>query len=400
MKKLLLLVTIIPISILAAEQATKLTTPLAKGFKGYVPIETLLPGQLRFTQANVDTKAKKLSARKQAFDNGKSSIPDTEPIPVIIGPGGLRILKDSHHELLVAKKVGDTTAPITVVDDLSNLSREDFFNTAQEANHIYPVDLQGNSVAMPKEGWFSWNMMVDDPNRYFAAISAVKCPDEKHEGFSEGKNNNYPLWVKRLWEKVKLAFIEFKISTALNKAGIKYTYNMGDDLSKEPLASLVEQARLALAKKEYAVAGLDLIPTKMQIKEINQDKGGICTYTYAMVQESPESLKEMQSKAQKIISLGTMTSTLSSLLAILKERILANPYFVVRLKKRSADMTIIIQKLYKAAQDLISCTNDQQCKNAVNNFKNIKETAQNFFKSIVNDYPSLQKTPFYKILLD
>jgi hypothetical protein len=278
MKCNILLMLAILASSLSSAQAIKM------GEKQYVPIHELSPGQLRFTKVNVDTKAKKLARSKGQFDQGRSSLDTKDAVPVILGPEGLIILVDSHHELMAAKKVGDETAPITVVDDLRHLSREEFFTQAVAKNYIYPYNRLGTIVAMPATGWYAWDQMEDDPNRLFASLTAWKCTDEttgtKDPNASE--DPDYPLWVKKLKERVKIAFIEFKIATVLYKAGLEYQYSWGTNPNSRQLLEFTNHARAALraalVKKE--ISPFDLIPEPIYRNEINKNKGGICTYTY------------------------------------------------------------------------------------------------------------------------
>lgn len=256
---------------------------LLQGSNIYIPITQLSPGQIRFTQPNVDAKSIKLMKTKGHYDNGNSSISDKDAIPIVLGPDGLKIVIDNHHELLAAKKNGDITVPIEVKDDLSHLNRSDFFKEAQEKNYIYPVDLAGNIVFPPAFGWYTWEQMQDDPNRLFVAFTAWKCVDENtgSKDINALQDPEYPLWVKKLQEKVKLAFIEFKMATVLYKAGLTYEYAWGTNPNSENILAFTEKARAALkdALIKKQISPFDLIPEKTSRVLINKNNGGICTYT-------------------------------------------------------------------------------------------------------------------------
>lgn len=244
---------------------------LTKDSKTYISIALLSPGQIRFTQANVQTKAAKLSRSKGHYDNGNSSIEITNAIPVVLGPDNLIVLVDSHHEYLAAQKIGDTTVPVRVIDDLHDLNRSDFFERAQANNYIYPFGFMGDLIPMPATGWYSWHQMQDDPNRLFATFTAWKYADGK--GFKDPNAQEdplYPLWVKHINEKVRLAFIEFKIATILYQAGLQYDYAWGTNPNDERVAHFTEQARyvLGLALSEGRISSFDLIPEKVAIDEI------------------------------------------------------------------------------------------------------------------------------------
>lgn len=247
---------------------------LKKLSKLYVPITILSPGQLRFTQQNVDTKAKKLMKSKGIHDNGKSSLSLNDAVPVILGPDNLLILVDSHHELLAAKTIGDETAPIEVKDDLSNLSKEEFFKVAKEKNYIYPFDKIGNEVSMPDQGWFKWDLMEDDPNRLFASLVAWKYY-EINKGYRDpnaSEDPEFPLWRKNLNEKVKLAFIEFKIATILYKAGLEFNYNWGVNPNSEIIKEFTEKARKVLnqALENKQIVKFDLINERRHFSLLNK----------------------------------------------------------------------------------------------------------------------------------
>ncbi len=240
--------------------------------KMYIPIALLSPGQIRFTQANVDTKAVKLSRSKGHYDNGNSSIEAINPIPVVLGPDNLIILVDSHHECLAAQKIGDTTAPVLVVDDLRHLNRLAFFKQAQANNYIYPFDFMGDLIPMPETGWYTWSQMQDDPNRLFAAFTAWKCGNNGKWAKDPNATQDpaYPLWIKKAHEKVKIAFIEFKMATVLYQAGLRYDYAWGTNPNDERVAQFTEQARSVLVKAldEERISSFDLIPEKLALDEI------------------------------------------------------------------------------------------------------------------------------------
>lgn len=243
---------------------------LYKGFKGYVSITILSPGQLRYTVQNVQTKAKKLQQTHSCFDDGRSSLNSANPIPVILGPDDLVIVVDNHHEYLAAESLGDQTIPIEVKDDLSTLTREKFYSTAKLKNYIYPYDKMGNEVPLPKKGWHNWYQLKDDPNRLFASLTAWKRTGTectKDPNASETPIN--PLWVKDLNRKFESAFIEFKIATVLYQAGLCYDYSWGLNPNSEELTEFTERARLVLDEtlQRGALFSLELIKSQNSRKK-------------------------------------------------------------------------------------------------------------------------------------
>lgn len=220
---------------------------LYKGFKGYVNIELLSPGQLRYTIQNVQTKAKKSQKTLHRFDNKRSSLAIGRAIPVILGPDNLIVLVNNYHEYLAAKSLEDLTIPIEVKDDLRTLSRREFYNTAQSKNYIYPYDKMVNEIQLPKKGWYTWEQLKDDPNRLFASLTALKCTgDECTKDPNASELPHYPLWIKQLEKKFELAFIEFKIATLLYQAGLYYDYEWGLNPNSPQISEFTERARLVL----------------------------------------------------------------------------------------------------------------------------------------------------------
>lgn len=141
------------------------------------------------------------------YDNGNSSL--KTPLSVIKSPYGY-ILINGHHDFISAINLGSSTIPIKIIDLLSSLSLDDFYNTASKLNYIYPYDLNGNFCSLPK----SFDDLTDDPNRYFALISSRFYFNNM---ISNG--NEYPLWLKL---NNTSPFIEHKISTILRKNSLIY----------------------------------------------------------------------------------------------------------------------------------------------------------------------------------
>lgn len=229
----------------------------------YHPIDQINPGQLRYTKVNVTTKKMKLEKNKQQFDHRHSSLSVVDRLVVVKGPKEIGyVLIDGHHEYLACKALGDITLPIFVLEDLSALSAKEFYAYAFENNFIYPVSISGE-LQYPKKGWFSWGELVDDPNRLFASISALHCVKKKDNSLVYFKNPNaterpkFPLWIKRAWKKIEIAFIEFKIANQLYKHGIHYQYEMGANPNSLEVEALIEKARNILTQDP--VGNLELL---------------------------------------------------------------------------------------------------------------------------------------------
>jgi hypothetical protein len=86
-----------------------------------------------------------------------------------------------------------------------------FWAAAEARGYIYPRAIGGAHQLPPA----SFDALVDDPGRYFAAITARKCDrDDQPAALTTGAE--YPLWVK---VGKDVPFIEFMISDALAAPG-------------------------------------------------------------------------------------------------------------------------------------------------------------------------------------
>jgi hypothetical protein len=230
----------------------------------YIPINNLTPGQLRYAQPVVQTKVAGQKKIGLIHDDSKSTLAKTEKdaVPVIKAPFGL-VIKDKHHETLAAIRVGAQTVPVHIVDDLSNLTTEEFWQKAEEKGHVYPYNLKGERQ-IPT----SFADLQDDPNRQFATIISRKCinvGDPVDKILKDGAE--YPVWIKILsGDKKTRAFIEFIIADTLYKHGILYTYDI-EKTKPEKYERLVEQARKVLL--EDPVLGIKVIPEKIRYTEIH-----------------------------------------------------------------------------------------------------------------------------------
>lgn len=253
-------------------------------YVGYITITDIRPGQLRYSQQNVDAKikaaVKKGWATQRAdgslqpqFFNNTSIIPEDQALPVVAGPKHIGlVLVDGHHDTISSLQAKAATIPIKVVANLSNLSTPRFWQEVAKRNFVYPYDIKGQHLAKLPTKW-SWGPkgnLQDDSNRYFAAISARKCA-KKDQPANESTGADYPVWVK---VGKDIPFIEFMISDALTKAGLHYTPAMGEDFSKEPLKSFAEAARTAL--RANPIKGLKLVPERTYFLNING--GDLCGY--------------------------------------------------------------------------------------------------------------------------
>lgn len=237
----------------------------------FVAIASIAPGQSRYASLNVLEKVTQAQKRGgavrsngrwlPAYNNNTSIFHENSALPVVKGPEGL-VLIDGHHDVRASLELGATYVPVKIVADLSALSVEEFWKVAEEKGYVYPY-AKGGSYRRPSK---DFNEMEDDSNRYFAAITARKCLDERTDN-TNTIGADYPLWVK---VGKDIPFIEFRIADALYQNG--FTYNLAEE-QNNPTGESVEQAREIL--KAHPVRGLRLIDTRTYYADIPL----LCTIT-------------------------------------------------------------------------------------------------------------------------
>ena len=247
-------------------------------YSEYISYKKIHPGQLRYASKNVEEKRKKaIEVGAATWDNnnqwhykynhGTSIMAENNALPVVMAPFGY-VLVDGHHDVLASIALGAEFIPIKVVDDMSSLNPNDFWLKAEKQGFVYPYAIGGARQVPPEQ----FDQLIDDPNRYFAAISARKC-DKLGDAPNNSKGADYPLWIKIGKD---IPFIEFMIADALWNNNLLYIYSMGNNPPKE----FVEKARAIL--KRANIKGLKLIPQRkyyFEIKNICGTLEPINTYT-------------------------------------------------------------------------------------------------------------------------
>lgn len=235
----------------------------AYGAVEFVAITNIAPGQSRYASLNVQEKVTQAQKRGgavrrngtwiPAYNNTTSIFPENNALPVVKGPEGL-ILVDGHHDVRASLALGATHVPVKIVADLSNLGIEEFWKIAEEKGYVYPY-AKGGAYRRPSK---DFNEMEDDSNRYFAAIAARKCLDERTDN-AKTIGADYPLWIK---VGKDIPFIEFRIADALYKNG--FTYDLAEQ--HQPSRETIDRAREIL--KAYPVRGLRLVDTYTHYADI------------------------------------------------------------------------------------------------------------------------------------
>jgi hypothetical protein len=268
----------------------------------YVSMQDIVPGQMRYSQKNIDLKIDSVKKNKGFItqngkvilqhDDGKSAFLIREAAPVMKirdRRGNIKyVLKDAHHDTLanrtLAQQAGVTNAtmPVRVKNDFSSMPYRDFW---RYANKNYLVDLVGVDgklyVNNPPQ---SFDDMKDDPVRYFVTISARKGGN--NQPIEESFGADYPLWYKRLahaknpeqypGDIINAQMIENVVSQKLIDNG--FTYDPAVDGEKGPrFEEKVRQAHAILSQPRNQIRGLRLVPQlgrfsdiKDQLKEFAQ----------------------------------------------------------------------------------------------------------------------------------
>lgn len=234
----------------------------------FISIDQIKPGQLRYSSKNVEEKVNKILKDGQAtfdhtsgkwsykYDENQSVYSLDNAVPAVVGPDGFILLVDGHHDVLASLALQAKTMPVKVIQNWENMSIETFWARASESGYAYLYDLQGQKKLPP----LSFTELSDDPNRYFAAISARKLLEGGTMDSSIGAD--YPLWIKI---GKSIPFIEFKISDVMKKHGLIYDYEIANN--PEAWAQFVEKARVAL--KESPIEGLKLVENRIYYKDID-----------------------------------------------------------------------------------------------------------------------------------
>jgi hypothetical protein len=173
------------------------------------PILDLKPTQITVGLHEVEEKRKRIRSMKAASED---AFLGHHMIPTVLGPKGRHYIIDNHHLALALHKEGVEAVLVTVVSDLSALSKDSFWRFLDNRNWCHPYDAEGERVdfaAIPG----SIMGLKDDPYRSLAG-------DLRHAGgyakdltpFSEF------LWADFLRGKVKPKAIAKNYDKALGAA--------------------------------------------------------------------------------------------------------------------------------------------------------------------------------------
>jgi hypothetical protein len=132
-------------------------------------VSDLRPTQMAIGQFQVEKK--KAALRKLLKDPKKlDAFLIRNPEPTVIGPGGKLYIIDHHHLGRALSELGVNKCYRVVVDDLSNLSEDDFWRTMLDKRWAYPYDGNGKGPYSVARLPASVSDLEDDPYRSLAGM--------------------------------------------------------------------------------------------------------------------------------------------------------------------------------------------------------------------------------------
>jgi hypothetical protein len=107
--------------------------------------------------------------------------------PIVIGPGGIFYVTDHHHLARALYELGVSETYYIIVDNLADLSVNDFWKRMTENNEVYLKDPNGN-VITPSNLPTSIKDLSNDPFRSLAGAVRESCGFEKDDKNSSGED--------------------------------------------------------------------------------------------------------------------------------------------------------------------------------------------------------------------
>lgn len=177
-------------------------------------LDTVPIAELRPTQVTVGFREVAIK-RREWEDLGGKEVPkflSKHLIPTVLGPGGRHYLTDHHHLALALLQAGQEEALVTVVLDLSALSKTSFWVYLDNRSLCHSYDAAGvrrDFSAIPKR----IKDLKDDPYRSLAGEL------RRAGGFAKETTPFLEfLWADFLRTRVRAKVIEERFSSAMEKA--------------------------------------------------------------------------------------------------------------------------------------------------------------------------------------
>ncbi len=265
---------------------------LKMGESAYVDMQYIVPGQMRYSQKNIDLKIASTKKNRGFIQDGNTirlqnnggtsafTLQEAAPVMKIQDRNGnpKYVLKDAHHDTLanqtLAQQAGVTTPtmPIKVRDDFSNMKYQDFWNYAFKNNLVDLIGVDSKSYVNNPPADFS--VMKNDPVRYFVTISAYKGGNNQ---FDKAFGAEYPLWYKRLansanpgqypGDVINGRMIENVMSQKLIDNGFTYD-DKRDGEQGAAFEEKVREAHSILSRPENQIQGLRLVKALGNVNDI------------------------------------------------------------------------------------------------------------------------------------
>lgn len=204
--------------------------------EAYVPLESVLPGQLRVDQKNI---AKKVTAQKaylkehpDFFKENNSTLTINQAIPVVkVKEGGNVVYRvaDSHHEVLAAIQLGSTKLPIKIIADFTDQGDAPF-DALEKAGYVDLYDRSGTRVDKISMTWQELKNQQDDLRAYITAhvkkivwgTGEDKTASLQNEKVLLVKADKNPTTGLPVEEITKNTHLENRLSTVIRKEAPRF----------------------------------------------------------------------------------------------------------------------------------------------------------------------------------
>lgn len=114
-----------------------------------VPVESLRPTQMAVGMRAVTSKRRKIESRVSNPKRARKVL-SSKPIPAVKGPGGELFMIDHHHFGLALWQAEFDCAYARIIDDRSAMAPDDFWQSMEADNCLYPFDEGGQRVEPSK----------------------------------------------------------------------------------------------------------------------------------------------------------------------------------------------------------------------------------------------------------
>lgn len=132
-----------------------------------IELERLRPTQMTHGLREVE---KKIEQYRSLSDHDLRMAIAEKPVPVVLGPNEEPYVTDHHHVVAALHALRIPAVPVVLVEDLSSLTRQQFWLTMEDRRWTYPYDAEGRRRPfsdMPRHVW----ELANDDYRSLAAFA-------------------------------------------------------------------------------------------------------------------------------------------------------------------------------------------------------------------------------------